>query len=192
LPLRTALRILVLSAAIAALMAATPEGSTVAQKAAKKPATKTVTKAKAPIKASAKAPVKAQVKAPVKAQVKAVPKSGVPKAASQTASKKKTASKTAPQAAAIRRTNQLHPTSERYKEIQQALAAKGYFSGSVDGNWGQDSMDALKRFQHDQNLTEDGKIGSLSLIALGLGPKHDAAPIGSAPAPDRPPEKPDQ
>ncbi len=34
-------------------------------------------------------------------------------------------------------------------------------------------MDALKRFQHDQNLVEDGKIGSLSLIALGLGPKRE-------------------
>jgi peptidoglycan hydrolase-like protein with peptidoglycan-binding domain len=166
-------------------MAATPEGNTVARKAANKPATKPAAKAKAPIKAPAKAPAKA----PVRASVKAVPKSGAPKAASQTASKKKNAPKIASQAAAIRRTNQLHPTSERYKEIQQALAAKGYFSGPVDGNWGQDSVDALKRFQHDQNLTEDGKIGSLSLIALGLGPKHDASPIGSAPAPDRPPEK---
>lgn len=46
-------------------------------------------------------------------------------------------------------------------------------------------MDALKRFQHDQNLTEDGKIGSVSLIALGLGPKRGstekAAPDKAAP-----------
>lgn len=65
------------------------------------------------------------------------------------------------------------PTPERYKEIQQALAARGYFSGEPDGNWGASSVDALKRFQHDQNLVEDGKIGSLALIALGLGPKRD-------------------
>jgi murein L,D-transpeptidase YcbB/YkuD len=173
---------LVLSAAIAALVAAAPEGSTVAQKAAKKPpaakpATKTVAKAKAP--------------------AKAVQKSGAPKAASAKAGSKRStprtpsAPKTASQAATIRRTSQVHPTPERYKEIQQALADKHYFSGSVDGNWGQDSVDALKRFQHDQNLTEDGKIGSLSLIALGLGPKHDASPIGSAPVLDKPSEKPD-
>jgi peptidoglycan hydrolase-like protein with peptidoglycan-binding domain len=72
------------------------------------------------------------------------------------------------------------PTPDRYKEIQQALVDKGYFSGPVDGTWGTGSVDALKRFQRDQNLTEDGKIGSLSLIALGLGPKRavlvDAAP----------------
>jgi peptidoglycan hydrolase-like protein with peptidoglycan-binding domain len=157
LPLRTALRILVLSAAIAALMAATPEEGTVPQKAAKKPAPKSAAKTKAPVKAASK--------------------SGAPKAAPQTASKKKNAPKTVSQPAAIRRTNQQHPTPARYKEIQQALADKGYFSGSMDGNWGQDSVDAMKRFQHDQNLTEDGKIGSLSLIALGLGPKHDATPI---------------
>lgn len=57
-------------------------------------------------------------------------------------------------------------------EIQQALAEKGYFGGTVDGNWGADSVDALKRFQREQNLTDDGKLGSLSLIALGLGPKR--------------------
>jgi len=76
---------------------------------------------------------------------------------------------------------QQQPTPDRYKEIQQALADKGYFGGPVDGNWGASSMDALKRFQHDQNLTEDGKIGSLSLIALGLGPKRGSAG-GAAPS----------
>lgn len=73
---------------------------------------------------------------------------------------------------------QQQPTQERYREIQQALADKGYFSGPVDGAWGSESVEALKRFQREQNLTDDGKIGSLSLIALGLGPKRtiEAAP----------------
>jgi murein L,D-transpeptidase YcbB/YkuD len=174
LPLRTTLRVLVLSAAIAPLLVAEPQESTVAQKAAKKPAaTKPATKSVP--------------------KAKAAPKSVSSKTPSQrSAPKTKSASKTAPQPAAIRRTNQQHPTSERYKEIQQALADKRYFSGSVDGNWGQDSVDALKRFQHDQNLTEDGKIGSLSLIALGLGPKHDASPTGSGAVPERVSEKTDQ
>jgi peptidoglycan hydrolase-like protein with peptidoglycan-binding domain len=66
------------------------------------------------------------------------------------------------------------PSQERFKEIQQALVTKGYFHGEPDGTWGPASVDALKHFQHDQNLVEDGKIGSLSLIALGLGPKRDA------------------
>jgi len=73
-----------------------------------------------------------------------------------------------------RRSNQQQPTQDRYREIQQALGEKGYFAGEPDGNWGAESVEALKRFQRDQNLTEDGKVGALSLIALGLGPKRNA------------------
>ena len=80
---------------------------------------------------------------------------------------------TKPTANRYSRSSQVQPSSERYKEIQQALSEKGYFGGSADGNWGPESMDALKRFQHDQNITEDGKISSLSIIALGLGPKRE-------------------
>ncbi len=85
---------------------------------------------------------------------------------------------------AARRSSQQQPTTDRYREIQQALADKGYFAGQPDGNWGADSIESLKRFQHDQNLTEDGKIGSLSLIALGLGPKRvpiDTGAVTAAP-----------
>ena len=74
-----------------------------------------------------------------------------------------------------RRSYQQQPTQDRYREIQQALGEKGYFAGEPDGNWGTESVDALKRFQRDQNLTEDGKIGALSLIALGLGPKRNGS-----------------
>ncbi|MBV9084934.1 MAG: peptidoglycan-binding protein [Acidobacteriaceae bacterium] len=69
---------------------------------------------------------------------------------------------------------QLHPDPERYQEIQRALADRGYFHGEVNGIWGDDSVDALKRFQADQKLEPDGKITALSLIGLGLGPKHEA------------------
>ena len=94
---------------------------------------------------------------------------------------KKTSSRTA-------RSYQQHPTQQRYQEIQQALASKGYFQGEANGEWGPDSADALKRFQADQNLTPDGKINSLSLIALGLGPKRADRAIGlhTAPAGRRP------
>jgi peptidoglycan hydrolase-like protein with peptidoglycan-binding domain len=71
-----------------------------------------------------------------------------------------------------RRSTQQAPTADRYKEIQQALASKGYLHGEPSGKWDADSADALKHFQTDQNLSPDGKINSLSLIALGLGPKR--------------------
>ena len=65
------------------------------------------------------------------------------------------------------------PTPERYKEIQQALTTKGFFDGPASGVWDQTSVEALKRFQVAQNLEPSGKLDSMSLIALGLGPKHD-------------------
>jgi peptidoglycan hydrolase-like protein with peptidoglycan-binding domain len=72
---------------------------------------------------------------------------------------------------------QLNPTPDRYKQIQQALAQKGYLpTEQANGQWTEASADALKKFQTDQNLDPTGKINSLSLIALGLGPKHETPP----------------
>jgi Putative peptidoglycan binding domain len=90
------------------------------------------------------------------------------------------------------RSYQQAPSPERYKEIQQALASKGFLEGEPTGEWGPDSVEALKRFQTGQNLTPDGKINSLSLIALGLGPKRltaksdSASPQPGTPAPPPP------
>ena len=64
------------------------------------------------------------------------------------------------------------PTPERTKEIQSALAQRGYLNSEASGTWDTESTDAMKRFQKDQNLDADGKLSSLSLIALGLGPKR--------------------
>ena len=74
------------------------------------------------------------------------------------------------------RTRQLAPNPERYKEIQQALAAKGYLNAAPSGVWDNESADALRRFQRDQNLEPSGKLNSMSLIALGLGPKREGGP----------------
>ena len=98
---------------------------------------------------------------------------------SRTSAKNTKGKKTTRRASAPR---QLAPTKERYQQIQQALASKGYFSGEPTGQWGTDSVEALKRFQADQNLTPDGKITSLSLIALGLGPKRLSAQSAPQPA----------
>jgi len=81
---------------------------------------------------------------------------------------------------AAQRNAQQTPTPERYQEIQQALASRGYYKGDADGKWNADSADALRRFQADQNLSPDGRINSLSLIAMGLGPKRLTAASGPA------------
>jgi peptidoglycan hydrolase-like protein with peptidoglycan-binding domain len=89
--------------------------------------------------------------------------------------------KTTPQPAVTWRNRQLQPSSDRYKEIQTALASKGFLQPErATGSWDQNSSEALKQFQSAQNLEASGKINSLSLIALGLGPKHDSAPAQPA------------
>lgn len=116
-----------------------------------------------------------------------------PKATTKAATKKQTPAKQtkakAPSAptARYRRSSQSQPTVDRYIEIQQALQDRGYLEGPVNGKWGKDSEIALKRFQRDQSLKDDGKLGALSLMALGLGPKRPPATVartapGSAPA----------
>jgi Putative peptidoglycan binding domain len=89
------------------------------------------------------------------------------------ASRKKTTSK---RTATTWRNRQMTPTPERYKEIQDALVSRGFLSGEdANGTWGASSSEALKRFQAEQNIEANGKINSLSLIALGLGPKRESA-----------------
>jgi peptidoglycan hydrolase-like protein with peptidoglycan-binding domain len=76
------------------------------------------------------------------------------------------------------------PTPERYMEIQQALIDKGLHSGPATGQWGPEWVTILKEFQQSQNLKPDGKLGALSLIALGLGPRRDPlAQVAGKPEP---------
>lgn len=82
------------------------------------------------------------------------------------------------------RTGQMVPTPDRYKEIQAALVSKGYSSQTADGVWGPQWSESLRKFQQDQKLEPSGKLSSLSLITLGLGPQRDA--YGS-PTPAHPP-----
>jgi hypothetical protein len=91
----------------------------------------------------------------------------------------------------VRSRAQAAPTPDRYKQIQEALAAKGYLTpDQVNGQWNEASVDALKRFQAAQNIDSTGKINSLSLIALGLGPKHDTSSAAAVPQATPPPVAP--
>jgi hypothetical protein len=86
------------------------------------------------------------------------------------------------------RNRQLSPTPDRYRQIQGALAAKGFLKPEdATGTWNQTSSDALKQYQAEQNLESTGKINSLSLIALGLGPHRDPAPPAVSKPPLQPP-----
>jgi hypothetical protein len=77
----------------------------------------------------------------------------------------------------------MQPMPERYKEIQRALADKGYLQETPSGQWNQNSIDALRKFQKDQNLDPTGRLDALSLIALGLGPKREMPAATQRPQP---------
>jgi uncharacterized protein (TIGR02594 family) len=45
------------------------------------------------------------------------------------------------------------------KEVQQALKAKGFSPGEIDGIWGRNTIAAVKRFQESEHLEVDGIVG---------------------------------
>ena len=78
------------------------------------------------------------------------------------------------------RPRQLAPTPDRYKEIQKALADRGYLKSEPTGTWDSASQEAMRKFQNDQKLDPSGKITAASLIALGLGPKIEPQATASS------------
>ena len=52
--------------------------------------------------------------------------------------------------------------------VQRQLAKKGYYKGSIDGQFGPASRSALSRFQGEHNIKETGRIDEPTLDALGF------------------------
>jgi len=133
-----------------------------------------------------KAPAgKTAAKAPAATASKKQSSSKAP--ASSSASKK---SKGKKRTTARRPATPKQPDEQRIREIQQALNEKGY-NVEVNGVWGPQSVEALKKFQEAQNinnLTGRGKLDSLTLIALGLGPRREPPPPPPAAEPKAPME----
>lgn len=50
--------------------------------------------------------------------------------------------------------------------LQQCLTAKGYGVGSIDGVFGSKTLEAVKAFQAENNLTVDGVVGAKTWAAL--------------------------
>lgn len=61
-------------------------------------------------------------------------------------------------------------------QIQQALAARGFDPGNIDGIWGRRTAAAVRAFQTSRGLVADGVVGPRTLAALGLddAPAKDA------------------
>ena len=59
-------------------------------------------------------------------------------------------------------------TGENVRQIQQKLSQWGYYSGTVDGVFGQATYDAVVRFQKKNGLRADGVVGSATAAAMGI------------------------
>ena len=69
---------------------------------------------------------------------------------------------------------------EEVRSIQQKLLQWGYFSGRVDGVFGQETYDAVVRFQKKNGLKADGVAGSDTLAAMGIGSGKKAVAVSAS------------
>jgi His-Xaa-Ser repeat protein HxsA len=63
--------------------------------------------------------------------------------------------------------NEEHDT-QLVQSVQQALKQKGYDVGTIDGQWGTNTQDALRQFQQSQGITQTGNLDAQTLSALGV------------------------
>lgn len=63
---------------------------------------------------------------------------------------------------------QLNIAPGTVRDVQRALSQRGYFSGQTDGNWNEQSEQALREFQRAQGLEPTGRFDQQTLSALGL------------------------
>ena len=71
--------------------------------------------------------------------------------------------------------SQMGSRGEEVKAIQERLQERGLYNGDIDGVYGAQTKNAVKKFQKQQGLTQDGIAGPATLKKLGIS-------IGSIPA----------
>ncbi|MGH9581738.1 MAG: peptidoglycan-binding domain-containing protein [Bryobacteraceae bacterium] len=60
--------------------------------------------------------------------------------------------------------------SQTVRHVQQALQAKGYNPGTIDGMDGPHTRNALRQYQRHEHLTTNGQIDASTLSSLGIQP----------------------
>ncbi len=64
--------------------------------------------------------------------------------------------------------SKLGSSGDEVKSIQRKLSSLGYYKGSVDGIYGQQTKSAVTSFQRNCGITADGICGRQTLLYLGL------------------------
>ena len=65
-------------------------------------------------------------------------------------------------------TSKFGSSGEEVRQIQSKLKSWGFYSGSIDGVYGSQTAEAVKKFQKKNGLTADGVAGEKTLAALGI------------------------
>ena len=81
-------------------------------------------------------------------------------------------------------------TGAEVRKVQQRLKDLGYYTGPVDGDFGEATEKAVKAFQKANKLTADGKVGSQTLNKLNSSTAVKATATKKPTATPRPTTKP--
>ncbi len=127
-------------------------------------ASATVAQEKAPAKSAASKP---PAKASGAADQGEAPAPAPARESSSGAAKKAPAKKSASRARRSR--GQAAPTTDRIREIQEALHRAGHYRGEPTGKWDASTTTAMRNFQQAQGLKATGKLDAVTLQRLGLG-----------------------
>ncbi len=75
-------------------------------------------------------------------------------------------------------------TGDDVKKVQTRLTELGYYTGSIDGKFGNSTLDALKAFQGKNGLTQDGVCGAKTRTVLfAANPIYASATATPTPTP---------
>jgi hypothetical protein len=66
------------------------------------------------------------------------------------------------------------------RSVQQALNAKGFKAGAVDGKMGPHTEAAIRKFQNAKGLQGTGQLDSATVAALGISQPYESSTMGSA------------
>lgn len=69
---------------------------------------------------------------------------------------------------AVFATSRRGSSGKEVRQIQEKLKRWGYYTGSVDGIYGSQTEQAVKKFQRSNGLTADGIAGKATLAAMGI------------------------
>ena len=70
-------------------------------------------------------------------------------------------------------------------KVQKRLIQWGYMDGTADGRYGEDTRNAVRKFQRNNGLTADGKVGAATAAKMGVtlsGTKSSASSSASSSA----------